>query len=233
MSFHRARVAIALLVLGGCFRELDRPPEPGHDPEPMQPQPQPQPTPAPACEYTYLPSNAPILAASTTTGAPIVGGCGVTGPGTLFSWTAPGVGPYTVTVVGAFPLDVEVADGETNLCLGPTVGCAAADGPVGFTTPPGRTIDIAVIARDGVGGPFELTIDGPAPFCGDGTCGFEEDCSSCAEDCGECAPSPTCGDGTCDFDEDCSSCELDCGTCPDCAMAGHDKSSRPVTPASR
>jgi hypothetical protein len=171
-------------------------------------------------------------------------GCGVTGPGTLFSWTASGAGPYTVSVAGAFPLDVEVADAESNVCLGPTLGCAADDGAVSFTTSPGRTIDIAVIARDGVGGPFELTIDGPAPFCGDGFCGFDEECSSCAEDCGECAPSPTCGDGTCDliedcwscaydcgecappsycgdgtcdFDEDCSTCDFDCGTCPEAA----------------
>ena len=77
----------------------------------------------------------------------------------------------------------------------------------------------------------------PGPFCGDGTCGADEDCDrcpedcgacascgdgecqdsekceSCPEDCGECPVTASCGDGTCDADEDCVSCEADCGAC--------------------
>ena len=241
MSFHRALVSIALIALGGCYRSLD-PLPPGQDPPPTPspppiptPPPRPGPTPPP-CGDTYLGSSVPIVAAGTTLGASTVGACGVSGPGALFTWTAPGEGPYTVTVAGSFPLDVDVADAEGSVCLGPTVGCAADDGVVSFTSLPGRLIDVAVIARDGVGGPFQVTIDGPPPICGDGTCDFDEDCSSCAADCGECASSSYCGDGTCDFDEDaafcpedcstcgdgicdiyedCSSCDLDCGTCAD------------------
>ncbi len=49
------------------------------------------------------------------------------------------------------------------------------------------------------------------PYCGDGTCDADEDCTSCEADCGAC-PS-VCGDGVCDADEDCASCEIDCGEC--------------------
>lgn len=46
------------------------------------------------------------------------------------------------------------------------------------------------------------------PWCGDGLCGLDEDCLSCAEDCGVC-----CGDGLCEaaLNEDCDTCPADCG----------------------
>ncbi len=49
-------------------------------------------------------------------------------------------------------------------------------------------------------------------MCGDGTCDASEDCTSCAADCGACAP--VCGDGSCEGSEDCTSCVSDCGACP-------------------
>ncbi|MDP6946056.1 MAG: lamin tail domain-containing protein, partial [Myxococcota bacterium] len=49
----------------------------------------------------------------------------------------------------------------------------------------------------------------PVP-CGDGTCGEDEDCSACPEDCGVC---PFCGDGDCAGEETCGTCEADCGVC--------------------
>jgi len=192
----------------------------------------PTPPPPPSCGNTNLGSTLPGFAAGSTVGKATVEVCGVTGPGALFTWTAPGAGPYSVTVAAAFPLDVAVADGDGNVCLGPTVACGADDGATSLTTSPGRVLDIVVVARDGVGGSFTLGIGGPAPFCGDGTCDVGEDCSSCAEDCGACPA--FCGDGTCDFVEDCTSCPEDCGACPsfcgdgicdvdeDCASCGLD-----------
>ncbi|MGA1874482.1 MAG: S8 family serine peptidase [bacterium] len=50
---------------------------------------------------------------------------------------------------------------------------------------------------------------GPCPYCGDGSCDSNESCSTCPADC-----SPCCGDGTCDADETCSTCPEDCGSCP-------------------
>ena len=50
-----------------------------------------------------------------------------------------------------------------------------------------------------------------AQWCGDGSCDWNEDCSSCPDDCGPCQ---WCGDGSCNNGEDCSSCESDCGACP-------------------
>lgn len=45
----------------------------------------------------------------------------------------------------------------------------------------------------------------PPADCGDGTCGADEDCATCAADCGAC-----CGDGRCARGEDCASCAADC-----------------------
>lgn len=70
------------------------------------------------------------------------------------------------------------------------------------------------------------------PYCGDGSCGSDEDCDNCEDDCG-CSSdqfcdydiedkiylcvegeTPTmCGDGTCDPGESCSNCKDDCGEC--------------------
>ena len=47
--------------------------------------------------------------------------------------------------------------------------------------------------------------------CGDGACGTDEDCASCASDCGTCADN--CGDTTCGPSESCTSCPFDCGAC--------------------
>lgn len=54
--------------------------------------------------------------------------------------------------------------------------------------------------------------------CGDGQCRGAETCSSCAVDCGVCAPTPppvgpVCGNATCESGESCSSCPGDCGAC--------------------
>ncbi|CAN98241.1 MULTISPECIES: SdrD B-like domain-containing protein [Sorangium] len=50
------------------------------------------------------------------------------------------------------------------------------------------------------------------PVCGNGTCEAGEDCGSCSADCDVCPP--VCGDGTCDASESCSTCADDCGACP-------------------
>ena len=53
------------------------------------------------------------------------------------------------------------------------------------------------------------------PFCGDKSCDLNEDCNTCATDCGVCPPAgPTCGNNACESGETCSSCQLDCGSCP-------------------
>ncbi|XYH96992.1 SdrD B-like domain-containing protein [Sorangium sp. So ce1128] len=50
------------------------------------------------------------------------------------------------------------------------------------------------------------------PVCGNGTCEAGEDCGSCSADCDICPP--VCGDGTCDASESCGTCSDDCGACP-------------------
>ncbi len=59
-------------------------------------------------------------------------------------------------------------------------------------------------------GPAESTKSLPGS-CGDGTCNPQEDCGSCASDCGSCG---SCGNGTCEAGETCSNCSTDCGACP-------------------
>ncbi|HVJ16480.1 MAG TPA: discoidin domain-containing protein, partial [Polyangiaceae bacterium] len=51
----------------------------------------------------------------------------------------------------------------------------------------------------------------PPAVCGDATCQSNETCSTCAADCGTCAP--VCGNATCESGESCSSCAGDCGAC--------------------
>ena len=48
------------------------------------------------------------------------------------------------------------------------------------------------------------------PWCGDGSCDLDEDCSACPADCGNC-----CGNAVCDaqYEEDCATCPADCGNC--------------------
>ena len=52
-------------------------------------------------------------------------------------------------------------------------------------------------------------------MCGDGFCNGNEDCLTCAPDCGVCQG---CGDKICDpsLSENCFTCPKDCGNCPDC-----------------
>ncbi|MEZ4430974.1 MAG: hypothetical protein R3F65_01075 [bacterium] len=70
---------------------------------------------------------------------------------------------------------------------------------------------------DGCGGVCGVCADGaicdgagacvaPPADCGDGRCGADEDCVTCAADCGDC-----CGDGRCARGEDCATCAADCG----------------------
>lgn len=58
----------------------------------------------------------------------------------------------------------------------------------------------------------EVTVTETPTHCGDGVC--QENCNSCAQDCGACPAAPTCGDGRCDATETCTSCSGDCGNCP-------------------
>ncbi|NUN16197.1 MAG: hypothetical protein HUU55_21430, partial [Myxococcales bacterium] len=48
-------------------------------------------------------------------------------------------------------------------------------------------------------------------MCGDGTCGPQDSCTTCPEDCGFCPDE--CGDGECTPNEDCLVCPVDCGNC--------------------
>lgn len=50
------------------------------------------------------------------------------------------------------------------------------------------------------------------PGCGDKSCQEGEDCTTCAQDCGPCAPG-YCGDGMCQAPELCTDCAVDCGSC--------------------
>jgi hypothetical protein len=208
-----------LFALAGCFRSLDPTPAPTQPESPTPPVQVPPTTPPPPppqiCGDSYLGGSATLVADGTTLGGANVEVCGVNGPSALFTWTAPGAGVYTVSVTASFPLDLDVAADDGNECIGPTLGCGAEEGAVSFTAGLGELVDIVVVARDGVGGNFELTIGGPAPACGDGVCDAGEDCSSCAEDCGECPVSSYCGDGFCDIDEDAESCPEDCSACGD------------------
>lgn len=61
-----------------------------------------------------------------------------------------------------------------------------------------------------------FTLAPPPPDCGNGTCGDDETCNTCPDDCGVCPPpDPVCGDATCNGDEQCETCEQDCGPCDD------------------
>ncbi len=117
------------------------------------------------------------------------------------------------------------------LVLAAVVGCANSDpigadgtggeggGPWVTHGPNGSTSSSPTSggkgATTGVGGPAtSTTTGGQGAQCGDGQCDPNEDCTTCASDCGACGPS--CGDGTCDAIESCTSCPSDCGTCAAC-----------------
>ena len=70
--------------------------------------------------------------------------------------------------------------------------------------------------------PCEEVAPPPEPVCGDAICNGVENCSTCADDCGECPPEPVCGDAVCNGLENCSSCALDCGACPPEPFCGDD-----------
>src|SRR5689334_10042484 len=55
--------------------------------------------------------------------------------------------------------------------------------------------------------------------CGNQVCAPDENCTSCAPDCGVCAG---CGDGTCASGETCGSCDIDCGACDTCGNGACD-----------
>ncbi|MGK0361790.1 MAG: hypothetical protein ACI9U2_004108 [Bradymonadia bacterium] len=57
----------------------------------------------------------------------------------------------------------------------------------------------------------------PPEACGDAQCGDGEDCSTCAQDCGDC-----CGDGRCAAVENCTACAADCA-CPDGERCADDR----------
>lgn len=52
---------------------------------------------------------------------------------------------------------------------------------------------------------------GTCSTCGDGLCQTNENCGTCAFDCGFCS---SCGNGICEPGEDCDSCPQDCGSNP-------------------
>lgn len=110
------------------------------------------------------------------------------------------------------------ADGVQGTCVcTDDAGVGRADGGVGGTDA-GCTPDCAgrACGDDGCGAAcgacaegavcnqIGLCVAAPAS-CGDGTCGADEDCGTCAADCGDC-----CGDGVCARGEDCAGCVADC-----------------------
>ena len=63
---------------------------------------------------------------------------------------------------------------------------------------------------------FYPGIEPVQPYCGDGICSNDENCTNCPEDCGPCPPPEHCGNGRCEpwLGENCQNCEIDCGECP-------------------
>jgi len=59
---------------------------------------------------------------------------------------------------------------------------------------------------------------GACETCGDGTCAGAETCETCPADCplDECGEGPSCGDGQCEPTESCERCPQDCGECDVC-----------------
>ncbi len=92
---------------------------------------------------------------------------------------------------------------------------------VQFITKDGDLYDVARVLPNGAdlsGGwtppaSGACTASAAPGVCGDGICDTNEDCNSCAGDCGAC---PVCPDGICNGTEDCTSCPTDCGACPQC-----------------
>jgi hypothetical protein len=55
------------------------------------------------------------------------------------------------------------------------------------------------------------TAGNSTPYCGDSSCNANENCSTCASDCGSCPA--VCGDHVCNGNENCTTCSSDCGIC--------------------
>ena len=83
-----------------------------------------------------------------------------------------------------------------------TVGCVAL-------------LIIAILAIVGILYYFP-GIEPVQPYCGDGICSNDENCTNCPEDCGPCPPPEHCGNGRCEpeLGENCFTCSEDCGDCP-------------------
>lgn len=62
---------------------------------------------------------------------------------------------------------------------------------------------------------FTVSSAPPVEYCGNGTCGGSETCTSCPTDCGICPPVETCGNHYCAATETCKTCPTDCGVCPE------------------
>lgn len=98
---------------------------------------------------------------------------------------------------GACPDDVACVNGLCEVacqpdCTGRTCGDDGCGGECGQCAPG------AVCTADGICG-------AAPPRCGDGMCTADEDCATCADDCGAC-----CGNGVCGAGETCATCEQDC-----------------------
>ena len=83
------------------------------------------------------------------------------------------------------------------------------------------TIVVVIVAILAIGGIWffwdDIVTPPPVePYCGDGICSNDENCTNCPEDCGPCPPPEHCGNGICEpeLGENCKTCSEDCGDCP-------------------
>ena len=200
----RTCVLAGLLVMTACF----------------------QPTPRQVCDATVLATSEVVLLDGTTIGAPAARdaaacGDGGTAPARSYLWTAPVTGRDRVTVSAGFAIVVQARAGA---CTGVELACvtAASGGAASFelSALDGRPVTFAVTGASGASGAFHLRIEREPDVCGDRLCSGDEDCSTCAQDCGACAAPAVCGDGVCDRPESCASCPEDCGDCTSQAYCG-------------
>ena len=127
------------------------------------------------------------------------------------AWTETGITWNTKPAAGT------LADNKGSVSKGTVVEydvttLVTGNGTFSFVLVPDSSDGFAVSSREGSTPPVLIVKTLGSASCGDGTCGADESCSTCATDCGTCPT--TCGDGTCSADETCSSCATDCGACP-------------------